>query len=466
MAELPGTGGVPRDASGAGAGEEARAGDGDAGTAADAAPVQAAAVGADATPRPRARMRERLRIGVWGNRWALLVLAPLALMGAGYAAWWFTQEPEYVPASRIGVGSDISPNPLEPTSEAYRVALEAGEEERREAAVEEGESFVPAMQSHEPMTEEPLVAQPVLPQAKAPSAQVREEVAEVVARSLPAEDASDPMVDRRYPEPRPVGTDIVRRDAPAQASGEALGMMFEDLFKVWDAPAPKMVVIRYEEPEPASESVSEPAAPSSVSSSGGDEGVVQAAATGPVVVPAGTMVYGATRVGVDSELALPVLVEVLERPFSGALLRGEFQQVRDRMLIRFHRLSDARSGLDVEVNAYAVGLDCECGAVDGEVDRHWIARVVLPAALGFAEGYLEAAAEPDETIIVDGQVIRQRSENDSKQRVAAGLAGAARRTGDVLLEGAPKRATVRLARGTELAVVFVDEVRGAEAGRG
>ena len=456
MAELPGTAGVPRDASDAG--DEARAADGEAGAAADGVAI----VGADAAPRPRARIRERLRIGVRGNRWALLVLAPLALMGAGYAVWWFTEEPEYVPASRMGIGSDVSPNPVEPTSEAYRIALEAGEEERREEAVEAGESFVPAMQSHEPMTEEPLVAQPVLPEAKAPSEQVREEVAEVVARSLPVEPPADPMVDRRYPEPRPVGTEILRSEAPAPASGEALGVMFEDLFKVWDAPAPKMVVIRYRAPEPASE----PVAPSSESNPGGEEVAVQAAATGPVLVPAGTMVYAATRVGVDSELALPVLVEVLERPFSGALLRGEFEQVRDRMLIRFHRLSDARSGLDVAVNAYAVGLDCECGAVDGEVDRHWIARVVLPAAVGFAESYLEAAARPDVTISVDGQVITQRSENEGRQRVAAGLAGAMSRTGNVLLEGVPRRATVSLPRGTELAVVFVDEVRGAEEGSG
>ena len=462
MAERPGTAGVPGDASGGGAGDEARAADGEAGAAADAAAAQAAVVGVEAAPRSRARIREWLRIGARGNRWALLVLAPLALMGAGYAVWWFTEEPEYVPASRMGIGSDVAPNPLEPTSQAYRIALEAGEEERREEAVEEGGSFVPAMQSHEPMTEEPLVAQPVLPEAKAPSAQVREEVAEAVARSLPAEESADPMVDRQYPEPRPLGTEIVRSEVPARASGEALGVMFEDLFKVWDAPAPKMVVIRYQEPESASEAV----APAAVSSPGGEEAVVKAAAAGSVLVPAGTMVYATTRVGVDSELALPVLVEVLERPFSGALLRGEFEQVRDRMMIRFRRLSDARSGLDVEVNAYAVGLDCECGAVDGEVDRHWIARVVLPAAVGFAESYLEATARPDVTVSVDGQVITQRSKNEGRQRIAAGSTGAVSRVGDVLLEGVPRRATVSLPRGTELAVVFVDEVRGAEAGRG
>ena len=463
MAELPEKGAVPRDESGADAGDEAPVVEGGTGAGADGAVLPAAGVGAGAAPpQPRVRMREWVRSGMRVNRWALLVLVPLALMGVGYAVWWFAEEPEYVPASRIGIGSDIAPNPLEPTSQAYREALEAGEEERREEAVEAGESFVPAMQSHERMTGEPLVASPVLPQAKAPSERVREEVAEAVARSLPAEAATDPMVDRQYPEPRPVGTEILRSEAPAPASGDALGVMFEDLFTVWDAPAPKMVVIRYQAPEPATGAV----ASTPASSPDDARDPAQTVVAGPALVSAGTMVYATARVGVDSELALPVLVEVLERPFSGALLRGAFEQVRDRMVIRFHRLSDARSGLDVEVNAYAVGLECECGAVDGEVDRHWIARVVLPAAVGFAEGYLEAVAEPDETIIVDGQVIRRRSENDSKQRVAAGLAAAARRTGDVLLEGAPKRATVRLPRGMELAVVFVDEVRGAGEAKG
>ena len=177
------------------------------------------------------------------------------------------------------------------------------------------------------------------------------------------------------------------------------------------------------------------------------------------------MLYAATTVGVDSELGLPVLVELLEDPLRGALLHGSFEQVRDRMIVRFARLSDPRRNLVTRVDAYAVGLECECGAVEGDVNRHWLARVVMPAAFGFAEEYLRAAGEPDITFVVNGQVLAQRSGQDVRGRVARGLAGAVARTGEVMQESLPRQTTVRLPRGRELAVVFVDAVReGQEAG--
>ena len=442
-------------------GEVSAAGEGSA--VAGAAP--AAAPEGEVAVAP-AQAGERRRWAVFGwvgrgfrlNRTVVVLGVVPVVLSVLFGLWWMDQETTYVSSSRISVGSDVVANPNEATSPEYESALEKGEADRRREAVESGESFVPAMQSQSPGVE-PMVSEPVLGVAKPPTQAVRERVAAVVAEQLEAaEAAKDPFVDRTYPEPKPVGRELVREAAPV----DGLYVMLEDLLEVWDAPAPGMRVLRYDvEVAPAPAGGEEPAP-------GPDEdgGVVARAPDGPVLVQAGKMLYAATKVGVDSELGLPVLVEVLEPPFSGALLRGQFEQVRDRMMIKFHRLSDPRRGVDVEVNAYAVGLDCECGAVDGEVDRHWIARVVLPAAFGFAEEYLAAMARPDVTISVDGQVITERSEDENRERIAAGLAGATRRTGDVVLEGLPKRATVRLPRGTEIAVVFVDAVRAGEGAKG
>ena len=251
---------------------------------------------------------------------------------------------------------------------------------------------------------------------------------------------------------------VLRSETPAPAPAVAIDAMLEELIAAWSA-APQMTVIRYGEEEPSRGRHGQP-------SGCGNPPRCRGPATGRLKRSSfrpGALVYAATKVGVDSELALPVLVEVLERPFVGALLRGEFQQVRDRMLVRFTRLSDERKGLDVAVNAYAVGLECECGAVDGEVDRHWVSRVILPAAFGFAQEYLAAAAQPQVTVSVDGQVVSQQYESGGRERVARGLAGALGQTGDVVFESLPRRATVRLPRGTEFAVVFVDPVK-VEAG--
>ena len=61
------------------------------------------------------------------------------------------------------------------------------------------------------------------------------------------------------------------------------------------------------------------------------------------------------------------------------------------------------------------------------------------------------------------EVVSQQYGSGGRARVARGLAGALGQTGEVVFESLPRRATLRLPRGTEFAVVFVDPVT-AEAG--
>ena len=429
------------------------------GAAVEAAAAPGSAGQVEVAGADRRSSLERFRDGVRANQAAVMWIVPLSVGVMGLAWYWLNAEAPMAPVSRLDPGSVVTSNPLEPTSPAYRGALEAEEAERREEAEEEGESYMPAFQSQGPVVEavvepvvEPVVEGPVMPSAQAPSVAVAQtRTGEVSA--APAQE-EDPMLQREYPVPEARGTELVQREV-AQGEGPGLGELFEQLLTRWNE-APKMTVIRYEvaQGEPGGNVVA------------AATGAGQGAAPGEVLLEAGRMLYASTMVGVDSELGLPVLVELHEKPFRGALLKGQFQQVRDRMVVQFSRLTDPRRGLDVGVSAYAVGFECECGAVEGEVDRHWFARVVLPAAFGFAEEYLRAVAEPDTRISIDGVVVAERSEDEVKDRVARGLAGAVGQAGKVVIDGLPKRATVRLPRGTELAVVFVDAVREAGEGRG
>ena len=92
--------------------------------------------------------------------------------------------------------------------------------------------------------------------------------------------------------------------------------------------------------------------------------------------------------------------------------------------------------------------------MDGEVDSHWFERVLLPASVRFAEGFLTALSRPRETVIVGDGVRYERLDASTREAVHAGLATAARTAGDVLLENAPDGPSVRIARDTELVVVF------------
>ena len=308
--------------------------------------------------RPRGVLA-RLRSGVSESRFALMVVLPVAGALAGFAWYWLEPAQSKAPASRFSLGSAVTANPLEATSDAYRNALEQGEASRREEALSEGESYVPAFQSQEagPV---PAVAEPILPVAVAPSDVMRTQ-AEVPARAETTVPAVDSLIDRNYPQPVPRGTALMRDDHVAAAGMPVAGLV-DDLLAAWNA-APKLAVIRYEA-QPRDDPVT--AAPSTGSGIAGDAG----SAFGPALVRAGQTLYAAIAVGVDSELGLPVLVELLEEPLRGALLHGSFEQVRDRMIVRFARLSDPRRNLESHVDAYAVGLECECGAVEGDVNRH------------------------------------------------------------------------------------------------
>ena len=78
-----------------------------------------------------------------------------------------------------------------------------------------------------------------------------------------------------------------------------------------------------------------------------------------------------------------------------------------------------------------------------------------------------AAGEPERTLVLHGgDVLHERGRNTARRQLFAGLGAAARSVGDVLLEDAPRAATVRIPRDTELLVMFAAPLGGpAQDGR-
>ena len=170
-------------------------------------------------------------------------------------------------------------------------------------------------------------------------------------------------------------------------------------------------------------------------------------------VRAGAGFYARVLYSVNSDFRGPVMIELLEPPLSGAVLSGNFERVRDRLVVRLSRIS--WRGREAGVEAWAVGLDCACYGLEGEVDRHWWERLILPAAVRFAEGFLTAKGASGRRVEVSGEtVVDERDDPTSRQAVYSGLGNAARSVGDILLEDAPSGPTVRIPRDSDVAVVF------------
>ena len=153
-----------------------------------------------------------------------------------------------------------------------------------------------------------------------------------------------------------------------------------------------------------------------------------ASAPGLPYVAAGRGLYGRAMYAVDSDYPGPVLLEILEPPLAGAVASGAFTLVGERLTLRLSRLE--YRGRSFVVDAWAAGLNCACYGVGGEVDSHWFERVLLPASVRFAEGFLTALSRPRETVIVGGDLRYERLDASTREAVHAGLATAARTAGD------------------------------------
>ena len=325
---------------------------------------------------------------------------------------------------------DLRLDPEDSVPPAYRETLDQRDRQRLDAAREAGETFIPVIQGPGTAPDDGRAAAlGAAPQEPGPR------------RPQPAYEAW------RSPErsaPRATGDG-------GRGAGDLIGVLIES----WTR-APEIVRLRY----PAAAARDPGAATYRTEEKGGGRDARTAGATLPRI-PAGRGLYARTLYAVDSDYPGPVLLELLEPPLAGAVAAGQFSLVGERLVLRLTRLE--YRGRSVPVDAWAVGLDCACYGIEGEVDSHWFERVLLPSAVNFAEGFLTALGRAAETVIVgDGDVRYERRETSTADAVNVGLATAARTAGDVLLENAPDGPTVRIPRDTELVVVFAAPPGGPE----
>ena len=351
----------------------------------------------------------------------------LLLLGAVLAAAWTLGPPApswpQVPDNR-GVRLD----PEDPISPAYRDSLDARDSLRLEHARESGESFLPTFHGQGQAPTEP-------PGDAAADEEDGVEAYPETAYRSPSEEPA---------RPEPV-YEAVGRLQPQGGSPAGLSGMIGVLLETWSR-APEVVRLRYaNDGDAAPDAARQPAPTRRDTPAPGDPL--------PRIEP-GAGFYARTVYAVNSDYPGPVVLELLQPPLAGAIATGGFELVRDRMVLRLTALT--RRGETLPVDALAVGLDCACYGIPGEVDRHFVTRVLLPAAVRFAEGFLTAAGMPERTLTLHGgDTVHETRKRTARRDLYAGLGAAARTMGDVLLQDAPDRPTVRIPPDTEMIVTFM-----------
>ena len=313
-------------------------------------------------------------------------------------------------------------DPEDSVAPAYRDTLDRRDRQRLDAAREAGDSFIPLIQGR----------------GRAPG--------ESSHRYTGAETSPERVPPRSGLLPPKPAYEAYRRPRlvvpePQDSAERGLSDLMNVLIETWSRP-PEIVRLRY---PPTPERLP---ADTDVDADRPEAPLLLLASIGP-----GRGLYAHTLHAVDSDYPGPVLLELLEPPLAGAVASGAFTLVGERLVLRLDRLE--YRGRNISIDAWGVGLDCACYGVAGEVDRHFVERVLLPAAVRFAEGFLTALGRPAESLSVDGGVRYERLGSSTRDAVHTGLGTAARSAGEILLEGAPKRPTVRIPRDTELVVLFV-----------
>ena len=351
-------------------------------------------------------------------RGSLLICALLVgLPGSGVTPSAWAQMPD---------NRGVKLNPEDSVPPAYRGTLDERDRLRLDAARRQGQSFVPVVQGQGRVQgytapANPLGAEPAQPANEPPP---------LLGRPGGGRAAPRPTYEAYSPSPREEG----RPGRPEDGIVDLLNVLLQN----WSKP-PQIVRIRY----PAAELKN--AAP--------DTSGTRAAVPPIPLPPAGDGIYARTIYAVNSDYPGPVLIELLGPPLAGAVATGAFTLVGERMVLRLTGLEYRRRR--VAIDGWAVGLDCACYGIAGEVDSHFFQRVLLPAAVRFAEGFLTAMGRPAESLTLgSGDVRYERRQGSTREAVHSGLGTAARSAGDILLENAPKRPTVRIPRDTELIVMF------------
>ena len=342
-------------------------------------------------------------------------------------------------ASAESGGEGVQFDPQKPVAPAFRDAIEADDAARKRRAEEKGESFSVTFD------------RPTRPAAP------REEPPLATIPAAPADEAGPPAdIVEPPPEAGPAPDDPAERQRPAPAAGyrerlpergrdrEASSSPLDALLEVLSEPPGKAAWLEYAREETVESARAGP-------ERGRTASVLPAALSGLAV---GRGLYARTLYEANSDWPGPVVLEVLEPPLAGAVATGAFQEANERLVIRIDRLSLGRRSWAVE--GWAVDPGCACYGISGEVDRHWFQRVLLPSALAFAEGFLDAAARTAQIVTRDtagNSITVDSGAPTHRQQVHAGAANAARRAGSVLLESAPDGPTVRVPVDTELVLV-------------
>lgn len=176
------------------------------------------------------------------------------------------------------------------------------------------------------------------------------------------------------------------------------------------------------------------------------------------LIAAGTIAYGQILTQANSDVPGPVLAEVASGPLVGGRAIGQFSMAQRHLVIQFNRV--VKDGIEYNVQAFALDPATTLPGVVSNIDRHYFSRILLPAAARFIEGFSSAATQTDNSVVVvDGSVVSNTNDLDTRQELLNGADEAAQELSSVLEQDFGNRPiTITVDAGTRIGILFISSV--------
>jgi intracellular multiplication protein IcmE len=369
------------------------------------------------------------------------------------------------PMSRDARLKTIDPLPggLYSTPEQDALAL-AATDQQAQGALQKGASYTPALAPSQPAQPLPPPADPTIARAADPQAPV------FVGRPVkPRPHPVTPTVQATFPAPvqaaepgeqlRPTPIAATQVDQQAQ---QAYAKQINDLFSQWAGRAPRTDIVM----PPAQSDSSDPEDPAAQNRTIGGRGrdaaaampVSTRAAAGQILVPAGRGVYAHPVLALSSDETSPVVMQADSGPIAGDRMIGTFAKEANRLII--HISTIIHNGEPIGCDGVVTAPDTMEASVASQVDEHYVARFLLPAAAAFVQGLGQAIATTSNTTAVlsplGGATTTTHLNLNQQLGVAAGAA--AQQVGSTIDQEAPKGPTISLEATVAVGVMFLSNV--------
>lgn len=180
-----------------------------------------------------------------------------------------------------------------------------------------------------------------------------------------------------------------------------------------------------------------------------------------VFIAAGDVLYGEVISTVHSDMPLPVIVEVTTGEYRGARLRGTFGADANsgKLMVTFSQMTNVNK--TVPVSALAIDGYSGDSTVRSKIERRYLKRYGSIFAATFIEGLAEGLSEPETTVLTDSNGNNQIVEEKRTDAEAAwkGVTDSVAAISGDITSSAPKGPKIYLHSGYPVGILFVDDLR-------